>query len=412
MRHAEKEQKSTIRVKDFLHEILSAASSRPSRTLMTIAGTILGIATFIGIIGFTQSAAGQISEKFNTLEATQLHLTDNLPKTSQKAALSFPTDSLKRITALNGVKSASLYWKVDSDVHPLSISTKPTFGSQNSTGFAVYAADNGLFDFARNSMKIGIPFNSFHVQHQSHVAVLGEKTAQHLGINDLTLPHTIYLNSEPFSVLGILHSVTELPEIDTSVVIPDTTSLKLYGKPTATSPAQMMLRTDMGAARLIANQAPYALRPDAPQNFLVDAPQDWSKATRGVQSSLSGLLVGLAVLALLIGCVGIANSTLTSIFERIPEIGLRRALGARPRHILAQILGETALLGGIGGLIGMSLGLAAILGVCFVQSWTPVIDPMLLLLGPLLGILTGTIAGIYPAVKASRISPITALQHL
>jgi putative ABC transport system permease protein len=78
----------------------------------------------------------------------------------------------------------------------------------------------------------------------------------------------------------------------------------------------------------------------------------------------------------------------------------------------AQARYETAILGLIGGLVGMSLGVMTVLGVCAAQSWTPVLDPLLLVLGPLLGILTGVIAGIYPAVKASRISPISALQHL
>jgi putative ABC transport system permease protein len=313
---------------------------------------------------------------------------------------------------LNGTTSATLFWKTDTNNRPLNLSLTPASTGTTPSNFPIYAADDGLFDFAARGFSSGIAYNAFHVDKKSRVLVLGAKTAEGLGIENLTLARTIYINNEPYTVLGILKSVSEIPELDTAAIIPSTTALELYGPPSTESPAQMMIRTKLGAAQLIARQAPYALRPDAPQYFAVDAPPDWSKATRGVKRSLSGLLLGLAALALFIGCVGIANSTLTSIFERIPEIGLRRALGARAVHVSAQVLGETAVLGLIGGLVGMSLGVVAVLGVCGVQSWTPVLDPLLLVFGPLLGILTGVLAGIYPAVKASRISPISALQHL
>lgn len=243
--------------------------------------------------------------------------------------------------------------------------------------------------------------------------VLGTKAAQALGMDgDPTTPRSVYIGDEAYTVIGVMSAVPEIPQLSTAGVIPVSTATGMYGAPSADSPAEMMVHTQLGAAQLIARQAPYTLRPDAPDRFVVDAPQDWSKATGGVKSSMSGLLLGLAAMALLIGCVGIANATLTSIYERIPEIGLRRALGARPAHIAAQVLGETAVLGGIGGLLGMNLGLAAVLVVCVAQSWTAVIDPMLLALGPTLGVLTGVIAGLYPAWKASRISPVAALQHL
>lgn len=126
---------------------------------------------------------------------------------------------------------------------------------------------------------------------------------------------------------------------------------------------------------------------------------------------MTGLVAGLAALSLLIGCVSIASATMASVTERIPEFGLRRSLGARATDIALQIIAETAVIGVIGGLLGGNIGLVIILVVSITQSWTAVVDLSLLLLGPLIGVISGVTAGICPAVRASRISPIGALQH-
>ena len=126
---------------------------------------------------------------------------------------------------------------------------------------------------------------------------------------------------------------------------------------------------------------------------------------------MTGLVAGLAGLSLLIGCVSIAGATMASVTERIPEFGLRRSLGARTTDIAIQIITETAVIGIIGGLLGGNIGLVIIVVVSISQSWTAVVDPLLLLLGPVIGVISGVAAGICPAVRASRISPIGALQH-
>ncbi|MFV0430205.1 MAG: ABC transporter permease [Arachnia sp.] len=122
------------------------------------------------------------------------------------------------------------------------------------------------------------------------------------------------------------------------------------------------------------------------------------------------LMVLLAGVSLIVGMVGIANTTFISVIERTGEIGLRRALGARSRHILAQILGEAILLGALGGLAGASLGMIAVVSVCQTQNWSAVIDWRLPLLGPVLGLLVGALAGTFPAWRAAQVQPLEALR--
>ncbi|MFR0589776.1 ABC transporter permease [Bifidobacterium apri] len=402
---------SSIRRVDVFREVVASLCAQPGRTILTLFGTVLGVAAFVAVTGIVQTATGQISDGFSQLEATTVRVTDQEPKLAGDASLGFPIDTAERLCNLNGVSDATLMWVVDDEAHPLSIATDPYTEASMLPGYSVIAADNHIAGFADHGMTAGSALDAFQVDTGVRAAMLGSQTAKRLGITDLAVPRTIYLGGESFSVIGIMSSSSRIPQLDTSVVIPDTVALGWLGAPTQRNPARAVASTETGAASLIARQAPYALRADAPERALADAPQDWSKATRGVRKSMTGLVAGLAGLSLLIGCVSIAGATMASVTERIPEFGLRRSLGARTTDIAIQIITETAVIGIIGGLLGGNIGLVIIVVVSISQSWTAVVDPLLLLLGPVIGVISGVAAGICPAVRASRISPIGALQH-
>ncbi|MFH9014722.1 ABC transporter permease [Streptomyces sp. NPDC017943] len=126
---------------------------------------------------------------------------------------------------------------------------------------------------------------------------------------------------------------------------------------------------------------------------------------------MDSLFLLLSGVSLAIGTVGIANTTLIAVLERTGEIGLRRALGARRRHVTAQFLTESALIGSVGGLIGAAAGVLAVVTVALLQQWTPVLPTAVAFLAPLLGTLTGLLAGACPALRASRVEPVDAFRH-
>ncbi|OXY88640.1 hypothetical protein BEK98_41070 [Streptomyces diastatochromogenes] len=109
--------------------------------------------------------------------------------------------------------------------------------------------------------------------------------------------------------------------------------------------------------------------------------------------------------------MGIASTTFVAVLERTAEIGLRRALGARARHIAAQFLTESTALGLIGGPVGTALAVAAVLVVALAKSWTAVLDPATVLPAPLLGAAVGLLAGLCPSVRAARVEPPEALRR-
>ena len=118
----------------------------------------------------------------------------------------------------------------------------------------------------------------------------------------------------------------------------------------------------------------------------------------------------LGGLSLVVGAIGIANITLVSVMERTGEIGLRRAIGATRGHIAAQFLLESASMGVVGGILGASLGVLITVGVSAYQVWTPVLDPAVPFLAPLIGGIIGLVSGTYPALRAARLEPVEALR--
>jgi putative ABC transport system permease protein len=237
--------------------------------------------------------------------------------------------------------------------------------------------------------------------------------ADRLGVRRLDARPVVYLGGAPFTVIGVLADVERRAEVLSGIVVPRATALAMWptGLGSGGSTAKMVVDTELGAASVVASQLGLALRPDAPHAFKVVAPPDPRTLRDSVASDLTALFLVLAAVCLVIGTVGIANTTLVAILERTSEIGLRRALGARRRHVAAQFLGESAILGSLGGLVGASAGLLVTVGVAAWQDWTPVVSPAVVLSAPLVGTCTGLAAGCYPAIRAAAIQPVEAFRR-
>ncbi len=388
-------------------------------------GTVLGCAAVIAILGLTDTARGQITSTFNELEATTVTVTDaQFDKAMQtgtaadSGVYSFPDDTGIRLRNLNGVADAGVYFATAIGADPVTgqprtIAKRPNIDQKASgTGAALvaWAVEGGTLTAANTQLASGVLFDDFHTLTGQPVAVLGPAAAENLGIPSVLTNPTVFIGNDAYAVIGILSDTGTLPELDNAVMIPAPVAIDRYGRPEQA--AKALIRTDLGAAPLIARQAPFALDHAHPEHFSTIAPPNWSVVSDPVQTSMGGLLLALAAIALVIGCVAIANTTLVAVMERTGEIGLRQALGAKPTHILSQFLIESVVLGGLGGLLGSAVGVAAVLIGSIAQQWTPVLDPLLLLLSPALGIATGVIAGLYPSWRASRIPPASALQRM
>jgi macrolide transport system ATP-binding/permease protein len=168
----------------------------------------------------------------------------------------------------------------------------------------------------------------------------------------------------------------------------------------------------IGAAKLIASQARTALRPDDPAALKLEVPPEPTRVRDEVQSDVNVMFLLLGGLSLVVGAIGIANITLVSVMERTGEIGLRRAIGATRAHIAAQFLFESGSMGIIGGILGAGLGVVIVVAVSAYQLWTPVLDPAVPFLAPLIGAAIGLLSGAYPAMRAALLEPVEAFRNL
>jgi putative ABC transport system permease protein len=243
------------------------------------------------------------------------------------------------------------------------------------------------------------------------VALLGIDAARQLGFVGIGESPVLFIGWSPFTVIGIVNHAPTDPAVLTGVIVPDSAAAVVAGTSTAVGGRQIIVRTALGAAQLVGRQGPYAIDPLHPGLVAADVPVDPAQLRQSVSASLTSLLLAIALIALIVGVVAIANTTLLSVLQRRAEIGLRRSVGAAPLHIAALVLSEAGLTGIAGGMIGASAGVLVISGVCASRGWAPVLPPALLAAAPAIGAASGVLAGMYPAWRASRINPIEALQR-
>ncbi|WP_413230042.1 ABC transporter permease [Kitasatospora herbaricolor] len=392
-------------------EAVAGVLQRPARSVLTAVGTVLGVGSLIAILGLTSTAASQIDGRFNELTATEITVDDIGGGPGSQVPLAFPDDADARMQALNGVTAAGVSWRVRLEADQ-GISTAPPGAAYASTDnqAQVLAASPGILRAAGPKLALGRTFDAFHDTHHEQVAVIGSATAARLGITSLHNQPAIFVGHTSFTVIGILADVQRRPDLLMSVIVPRGTAEQLWGPPTGDR-AQMLITTRLGAAAQIAGEAATALRPDHPEYLRAVPPPNPKDLRSGVGGDLGQLFLLLAGVCLVIGAVGIANTTLVAVMERSGEIGLRRALGARARHITTQFLAESALLGLLGGVVGASVGVITIVAVSAGKHWTPILQPAALAAAPALGLATGLLAGLYPAWRASRIPPAEALRR-
>ncbi|MFD3945588.1 ABC transporter permease [Streptomyces sp. NPDC058579] len=396
--------------RDVLAESLAGMIQRPGRSALTALGTVLGVGSFVAVLGLTATTSSQIDARFNALSATEVTVEDVARQQDEFAGAAFPADADARIERLNGVEHAGVFWPVrlapDESVHSSALA-----GSGGGQGAVdVVAASPGVLAAAGARLAEGRIYDAYASERAEPVAVVGEAVADRLGITTLETHPAIFIGGRPFTVTGIVAGTDRKADLLLSVVVPRTTAERVWGQP-EDGGAQMLVSTELGAASQIADEAATALRPDHPEYFKVVPPPD-PKALRGdVGDDLNRLFLLLASICLVIGAVGIANTTLVAVLERTGEIGLRRALGARGRHITVQFLAESGALGALGGLVGTSLGVLTVVGVAVIRDWTPVIHPMTAAGAPAIGLVTGVVAGLYPAWRAAGIEPAEALRR-
>lgn len=392
-----------------LDEAVASLTQRKGRTALTCLGTLLGVGVLISVLGLTASATSQIDSRFTELSATEVSISQ-LSDGVATRAMAFPRDFESRVKRIAGVHEVGLVWRITPEV--ATVRRSPVSGTvgPEDTAVDVVAASPGALRVAHVETSQGRTFDDYAQHHPARVALLGPTAAAELGIIGLQGRPSVTVGGVAFVVVGMVDSVERHPELLNAVVIPTRTARSLWGDPGADAEPTGWVEVAKGAGSDVADQLAMATSAVTPGRFEVIAPPDPAQLRGSVGSDLRGLFLVLAAICLIVGMVGIANTTFVTVMERIGEIGLRRALGARRVHIAGQFLAEAAVIGLIGGMLGTLTGLGVVVGVALANGWTAVLPSGLILAGPVIGVVTALLAAVYPALRGARTEPITALR--
>ncbi|GAB49129.1 ABC transporter permease [Mobilicoccus pelagius] len=395
-----------VSASDTAREVLTDLTARPLRSLLTALGTLVGVAVLVGTLGLAASLDSQISSRFDDLAPRDVSVTTQAAdKRGPLPGEGLPWHGEVKVLRIDGVVAAGdiTELKPEREVRGSPVHEP---GESASEAVATFAVSPGLFE-AVGAQGRGVFPSSFHDDRGEAVAVLGREAAQRLHVTDPTRGPVVFVEGLPVVVIGIIDSVDRESALLSSLVVPEGFARRRLG---LTTPDKMLVLTRAGAAASVSEQVAVALRPDAPQSLKAQVAPAPEGTRAAVSSDTQGLLLALAGVSLVVGGVGIANVTLVAVLQRTTEIGLRRAIGARRRDILAYFLLNSTLVGLFGAVLGTCLGALLTVVVAEIQGWPPTLDRWVLAAGPAAGGAIGLLAGIYPSLRAARIEPIDALR--
>jgi putative ABC transport system permease protein len=368
------------------------------RATLSGLGIAIGIACVVGVLGISASSEADLLAQLGRL-SNLLTVTAGQSAFGQNSEL--PAASTGMIRRVATVTQASAVAQLSASVR-----RNDHISASVSSGLAVYAARPDLLSVFGGSVRTGVFLNNATAAYPA--VVLGSVAAQRLGIDRLDTPIRVYIGGSWFTVVGILNDVPGAPEIDRSVLVGFPIAQALLGADGA--PSTVYVRTDPNAVDATRNLLGATANPSHPDEVQVSRPSDALAAQAAARGAFNALFLGLGAVALLVGGVGIANVMVISVLERRSEIGLRRALGATRTHIGVQFLMESILLSACGGLAGVVIGALITAAYASGQGWTIVVPPVAASGGIGAAILTGAVAGLYPALRAARLSPTEALR--
>jgi putative ABC transport system permease protein len=412
---------SRLTARDATAEAVAGIVQRPGRAVLTMLGTVLGVGAFVAVLGLTATGAGQISHQFTVLADTTVTVEDNGPANDvtppdTNPAIGFPAGADAIADHINGVVAAGVWWPV-SLPRGTDFTGSLALSATASQTVNLLATSPGAVAAMGLTMVAGASLSRYENDTSQPVAMIDTTTAAALGLSPARLASqpAVFVDGIAYTLVGVYSSAQRVVTDESAMLIPENTALADFGNPEPgignQDEAQMVVATRIGAAQAVARQLAAAERPADPSRLVVTSPPNPQNLQGQVTGDLAGLFLVLASISLLIGAVGIANTTLVAVLERTEEIGLRRAVGARPRHIAAQFLTESTALGTLGGLIGTCIGVGTVVTFAAAKDWTAVLNPAFTLPAPLIGSVVGLLAGAYPALRAARTSPLAALRH-
>jgi len=372
--------------------------TRKLRAGLSALGIAMGVAAIVAVLGLSSSASAGLLDEIAALGTNLLVVENGQSLSGQTVELSAAAPAM--IGAIDGVTQVQETGAVTGDVY-----SSPLIPSIDTDALGIEAASLGLPAAVGTTVAEGSSLNAATAREP--VCVLGAAAAERLGIDRVYPGERIWADDMWVYVAGILHPAVLAPEIDSSVLV---------GFPAAEHylgfdghPSTIYVRAQNGRVDAVHNLLAPTADPQNPSEVAVAQPSAALVAQADAQGAFDDLFLGLGAVALLVGAVGVANIMIISVLERRSEIGLRRALGATRGHIRVQFLFEAVLLALMGGAVGVGAGASATAVYASTKHELVVIPTLAWAGGILAAVLIGAVAGLWPALRAARLSPTQAL---
>lgn len=400
---------------DYFFQGLRTLAANKVRTFLSMLGVMIGVAAVVTMLAVGQGAQESIKKQLSSLGSNLLTVRAGVQRVggvSQESSVAnrlqySDKDSIKRM--IPNVKSVSAQ-----------VSGRAQLTAQGSNWNTQVQATSVEWAEMRDSVPVkGRFFDEYEVKTRARVAVLGATVAKELFGDQNPIGENLKINKVIFQVIGVLPTkgATGFRDQDDVVVIPVLTGMyRLLGKnyidlfEVEVDRAENVNRVEGELTDTLMKlyKVPLSQQADA---FQIRNMADLQKTIEQSSRTMSLLLSSIAAISLVVGGIGIMNIMLVSVTERTKEIGLRKAVGAQRKDILAQFLSESVVISVVGGICGILLGWLSTLLLSSVLGWGTSVSLASVILSFGFSVLIGMTFGVYPAQKASRLNPIDALRY-
>ncbi len=375
------------------------------RSFLTLLGIMIGVTAVIALITTVSGVSGSLATSFSSMGAGTLSV--SITGSDLKSGVT--AEDMAEITALESV---------DGIVPSVSLNGRVSVGKKVESNVSV-SGKNAYYFITNDELIVqGRPLNFIDDDNNTYVCVISQEMVDTFFFGVNPIGETIYISGLPFTVVGRYEEdsgggVASIFSGSPDILIPYTTAMKINNTAEVSSFTVYLAEgvNSDAAAEEIENlmDKQFDYEDDC---FSVTSMSSIEDTMQTMMSMMSSLLAGIASIALVVGGIGIMNMMLTTVTERTTEIGLKKALGAMPRHIQIQFLIESFLLSMIGGLLGVVTGLILSAILCNVLGTSFVLNTGAIILGVGFSAAVGIVFGWAPARKASRLNPIDALRAI
>ena len=402
---------------------LRALAKNKMRAGLTVLGVVIGIAAVTSMVSLGQSASHLVQSQFESIGTNVIVVFPGSKRSNGVSQANIPTLTARDSDAIgkecNAVLASSPLVGAQGQV---------IYGNSNFSPKEMYGVGAEYLTVRNLNLARGVYFTEREVNSAEKVCVIGHTLVAKLFQTTNPVNETIRIKNIPFKVIGVLEQKGANmmgDDQDNIVLMPHTTVRKrLQGSEfdnvnailvSAKSPV-LMFDAQNEIDQLLAER--HKIHAGEPKDYSVQSTKEMAAVLGIVMGTLTMMITSIAGISLVVGGVGIMNIMLVSVTERTREIGIRMAVGARPRDILTQFLVEAVLLSCIGGAIGFLLGVFASWGfitiINFLTSgtkWPLTISIPAAIIAFLFAAAVGIFFGFYPAWRASKLDPIEALRY-